>query len=101
MKTALKTLALVAALAVTPAWAPAHAAEQAAPLIERSKLFGNPSRSGAQLSPDGQWLSWLAPRDGEPGPDWMEKDGAATAVSLALIMAATIGVGLLIKALAG
>ncbi|NBX58363.1 MAG: S9 family peptidase, partial [Gammaproteobacteria bacterium] len=43
---------------------PAVAATPAAPLIERSKLFGNPSRAGASLSPDGQWLSWLAPRDG-------------------------------------
>ena len=43
---------------------PANAATAAAPLIERSKLFGNPSRSGASLSPNGQWLSWLAPRDG-------------------------------------
>lgn len=43
---------------------PAIAAATAAPLIERSKLFGNPSRSGASLSPNGQWLSWLAPRDG-------------------------------------
>src|SRR4030095_16720944 len=40
------------------------AADQAAPLIERSKLFGNASRAGGQLSPDGKWLSWLAPRDG-------------------------------------
>jgi len=39
---------------------PANAATAAAPLIERSKLFGNPSRSGASLSPNGQWLSWLA-----------------------------------------
>ncbi len=35
-----------------------------APLIERSKFFGNPSRAGGQISPDGRWLSWLAPRDG-------------------------------------
>jgi len=40
------------------------AADQAVPLIERSKLFGNPTRTGAALSPDGKWLSWLAPRDG-------------------------------------
>jgi len=40
------------------------AGSSSAPLIERSKLFGNPSRSGAALSPDGRWLSWLAPRDG-------------------------------------
>ena len=34
------------------------------PLIERAKLFGNPTRSQGKISPDGQWLSWLAPRDG-------------------------------------
>ncbi len=40
--------------------------QQAAPrsLIPRAKLFGNPTRAQAQLSPDGQWLSWLAPKDG-------------------------------------
>jgi len=37
---------------------------QAAPLIPRDALFGNPTRAGGQISPDGQWLSWLAPRDG-------------------------------------
>lgn len=42
----------------------------------------------------------LAPRNGEPGPAWMEREGAATAVSLVLIMMGTLGVGLLIKALA-
>jgi dipeptidyl aminopeptidase/acylaminoacyl peptidase len=35
-----------------------------APLIPRSALFGNPERVGGQISPDGQWLSWLAPKDG-------------------------------------
>jgi dipeptidyl aminopeptidase/acylaminoacyl peptidase len=35
-----------------------------APLIERRRLFGNPSRAQAQVSPDGRWLSWLAPLDG-------------------------------------
>jgi dipeptidyl aminopeptidase/acylaminoacyl peptidase len=34
------------------------------PLIERAKFFGNPSKTGARISPDGQWLSWIAPRDG-------------------------------------
>jgi dipeptidyl aminopeptidase/acylaminoacyl peptidase len=33
-------------------------------LIPRSALFGNPVKAGAQLSPDGQWLSWMAPLDG-------------------------------------
>ncbi len=35
-----------------------------APLIPRSVLFGNPTRSAGQISPDGKWLSWLAPKDG-------------------------------------
>ena len=34
------------------------------PLIPRAALFGNPVKSGAQLSPDGQWLSWMAPVNG-------------------------------------
>ncbi len=33
-------------------------------LIPRKKLFGNPTRAQAQISPDGRWLSWLAPKDG-------------------------------------
>ena len=33
-------------------------------LIPRRKLFGNPERTQARISPDGRWLSWLAPRDG-------------------------------------
>ncbi len=32
-------------------------------LIPRAKLFGNPTRAQAQISPDGAWLSWLAPKD--------------------------------------
>ena len=34
------------------------------PLIPRETLFGNPERAGVQISPDGQWVSYLAPRDG-------------------------------------
>ena len=37
---------------------------EAAPLIPRDVLFGNPTRAGGQISPDGQWLGWLAPQDG-------------------------------------
>jgi len=40
------------------------AAQTAAPLIERTKLFGNPSRIAGTISPDGKWLAWIAPRDG-------------------------------------
>ena len=39
-----------------------HAAPKS--LIPRAMLFGNPTRAQAQLSPDGTWLSWLAPKDG-------------------------------------
>jgi dipeptidyl aminopeptidase/acylaminoacyl peptidase len=43
----------------------ASAADTAAPpLIARAKLFGNPEKAAAQISPDGKWLLWLAPRDG-------------------------------------
>ena len=35
-----------------------------APLIPRAALFGNPTRAHGMISPDGQWLSWIAPRDG-------------------------------------
>jgi dipeptidyl aminopeptidase/acylaminoacyl peptidase len=33
-------------------------------LIPRRTLFDNPTFFGAKLSPDGQWISWLAPVDG-------------------------------------
>ena len=34
------------------------------PLIPRDHLFGNPTKAQGKLSPDGKWLSWLAPVDG-------------------------------------
>jgi dipeptidyl aminopeptidase/acylaminoacyl peptidase len=37
---------------------------ETAPLIPRDALFGNPTRAAGQISPDGKWLSWLAPKDG-------------------------------------
>ena len=37
---------------------------KAAPLIEREALFGNPTKAGGQISPDGKWISWLAPSNG-------------------------------------
>ncbi|MBH5323294.1 S9 family peptidase [Aurantiacibacter sediminis] len=30
-------------------------------LISRDDLFGNPTRSGGKISPDGKWVSWMAP----------------------------------------
>ena len=42
------------------------AAERVAefPLIPREALFGNPTRAGGQISPDGVWLGWMAPHEG-------------------------------------
>ena len=34
------------------------------PLIPRDDLFGNPTRSGGQISQDGKWLGWMAPWEG-------------------------------------
>src|SRR5690625_2363673 len=41
-----------------------NAALDAFDLISRDALFGNPERASVQVSPDGQYLSWLAPKDG-------------------------------------
>lgn len=34
------------------------------PLIPRDVLFGDPDRTSVQMSPDGRWVSYLAPKDG-------------------------------------
>ena len=36
----------------------------ATPLIPRRVFFGNPDRAQVTISPDGEHLAWLAPRDG-------------------------------------
>src|SRR4051812_279740 len=54
---------LAAAVSLTLV-APTIAQIPAVPLIERAKLFGNPSRTAGRISPDGKWLAWIAPRDG-------------------------------------
>ena len=58
-----KLLLLGAAVALPLASVPVLA-QLNAPLIPREKLFGNPSQTAGRLSPDGKWLSWIAPRDG-------------------------------------
>ena len=40
------------------------AADQPVALIERSVLFGNADRTQGRISPDGKYLSWLAPHNG-------------------------------------
>jgi dipeptidyl aminopeptidase/acylaminoacyl peptidase len=63
MKTHL--IAGLALLACAPAVAQSTGARMTdTPLIERAKLFGNPTRAQGRLSPDGQWLSWIAPSNG-------------------------------------
>lgn len=59
----MKKLVLAAACAVAALTA-ATAIAAEAPLIERTKLFGNPAKRDGRISPDGHWLSWLAPQDG-------------------------------------
>jgi dipeptidyl aminopeptidase/acylaminoacyl peptidase len=57
------TLALAAATALSTQQALAADINNV-PLIERTKLFGNPVKANGRISPDGKWLSWTAPRDG-------------------------------------
>ena len=38
--------------------------DEPTPLIPRRVFFGNPDRAQVTISPDGQHLAWLAPRDG-------------------------------------
>ncbi|MBO6526923.1 S9 family peptidase [Erythrobacter sp.] len=33
-------------------------------LIDRTELFGNPVASQGRISPDGEWVSWIAPDEG-------------------------------------
>jgi len=51
--------------AAPAATAPVAPAAPAAPeLISRKVIFDNPERTGGQISPDGKWLGYIAPRDG-------------------------------------
>ena len=43
---------------------PTNSQHQERPLIPREVLFGNPQRANARISPNGKWLSFLAPVDG-------------------------------------
>ena len=73
MKTLMTGLLLASALTL-PAASTAHdhakdpsamtKPAEATPLIPRESLFGNPTQSAGRLSPDGKYLSWLAPKDG-------------------------------------
>jgi dipeptidyl aminopeptidase/acylaminoacyl peptidase len=56
--------ALVPFAGVAPAAASGAEMAAAPGLIPRKVLFGNPERANPQLSPDGAYISFLAPRDG-------------------------------------
>ena len=58
-------LAVVIALSgLTVITAGVSAQDAPGPLLSRDVLFGNPTRVGPKLSPDGTQLSFLAPVDG-------------------------------------
>ncbi len=58
-------LALAACTALVPATAAVAAAQDTgAGLIPRADLFGNPDKTAAQISPDGKWIAYIAPKDG-------------------------------------
>ena len=59
-----KKLLLATTLMALPLTSIPAGAQTNAPLIPREKFFGNPSKVAGRLSPDGKWLSWIAPRDG-------------------------------------
>jgi dipeptidyl aminopeptidase/acylaminoacyl peptidase len=62
MRLPAKLALLASAFVVTT---PVAAADMASvPLIERTKLFGNPVKANGRISPDGRWISYTAPRDG-------------------------------------
>lgn len=65
----LRRSALMLALTVCTALIPVTAAVAAAQdsgtgLIPRAEIFGNPDKTGAQISPDGAWIAYIAPKDG-------------------------------------
>jgi dipeptidyl aminopeptidase/acylaminoacyl peptidase len=58
-----RCLVLAGALSMSLLSISAMAAEPG-PVIPRDALFGNPTKTQARLSPDGKYISYVAPRDG-------------------------------------
>src|SRR5690606_9027160 len=62
---AIALLALAIIVAGSAVWREGSLrAKEDVPLIPRDVLFGDPDRTGVQISPDGRWISYLAPKDG-------------------------------------
>src|SRR5947208_605649 len=55
---------LLLSLALLSCAAAATAVAQMPPLVDREVSFGNPEYAGAQLSPDGKYISCVKPLDG-------------------------------------
>lgn len=65
MKKLTLTAAALASAAVLPGIGHAeHHALAEYDLIDRTELFGNPVASQGRISPDGEWVSWIAPDEG-------------------------------------
>lgn len=62
--TGILSLVLLALLASPAAWAQEKVKEGLPPLLDRELFFGDPEVSGAQLSPDGAWMTFLKPYEG-------------------------------------
>ncbi len=61
--TALGALLAIAAAAAEPTEAPDHS-DDLPPLLDRQMFFDDPEISGAQISPDGRYLSFMRPHQG-------------------------------------
>ena len=72
----LMTFALLGAMAGSPAAAQTTGAQTTGqpPLLDRELFFGDPEISGAQLSPDGQYVSFVKPHKGTRNV-WVKKAG--------------------------
>lgn len=62
VRTGLVALAVVALIVTTAPFA--HANDGLPPLLDRELFFGDPEVSGAQLSPDGTWMTFIKPYEG-------------------------------------
>src|SRR5262249_9686716 len=60
VRLAAATVAAAASIVATATFAQ----DPSVPLIPRALLFGNPTQTQGRVSPDGKWISWIAPRDG-------------------------------------
>ena len=64
LSTALRWLLTLAALLACNGGTTVAATNHETSLVPRAALFGNPVRAQARLSPDGRYISFLAPKDG-------------------------------------